>query len=305
MATQLFVPNVNPSGRFSMRVGCIENRRADASAQGERHRRVEPGNAGNSCEDVAKADRERQVLDLIPLVKRMALKMRRTLPAHIELDDLVGAGMLGLLDATQKYDSRKRVKIESYARHRIRGAILDGLRSLDTASRDLRKKNKRIEKAFRDLETRLGRAAEEDEAARELGISLEKWHRDLQELRAAGVNGPHATQAKNAKLVNEENLPAENQLNQYELCYLRERRDIANRALACLPARERSIVSLYHGREMTMKEIGSRLRIDESRVSQLHSAAVERLRLTVKAIVSRPMADSALQPNLSSLQVLD
>ena len=247
-----------------------------------------PEIGGNPRPEVVKAERERQVLDLVPLVRQMAAKMRRTLPAHIELDDLVSAGVLGLLDATQKFDARKQVKIESYARHRIRGAILDGLRSLDTASRDLRKKNKKIEKAVRELETKLGRPAEGDESARALGVSLEKWHHDLQELQAAGVDWSRAMQSRSTYPVDEENLPAVNQLNQYDLCYLRERRDIANRALECLSPRERTIVTLYDSREMTMKQIGARLRIDESRVSQLHSAAVERLRLTVKAIVTRP-----------------
>ncbi len=303
MATQPLTPSFNTYGPFPTRFGRTQNRRARASIEGAGHRGILPETLGNLRHDFAKVERERQVLDLVPLVRQMAARMRRTLPAHIEFDDLVSAGVLGLLDAAQKFDAGKRVKIESYARHRIRGAILDGLRSLDTASRDLRKKNKMIEKAVRDLETKLGRPAEDDEAARALGVSLEKWHHDLQELQAAGVDMTRATQARTASPVNEENLPAENQLNQYDLCYLRERRDIANRALACLPPRERTIVILYDSREMTMKQIGARLRIDESRVSQLHSAAVERLRLTIKAILSRPRPDSCPQPAKSTVDL--
>ncbi len=111
-------------------------------------------------------------------------------------------------------------------------------------------------------------------------------------------------QRMNSGPAGEENLVAENQLNQFDLCYLRERDEIANRALACLPAREREIVTLYHKREWTMKQIGARLRIDESRVSQLHSAAVERLRLTVKAILSRPKPAPLIPQGDSNTHVL-
>lgn len=224
----------------------------------------------------------------MPLVRRMALKMRKSLPAHVELDDLVGAGVLGLLDAARKFDAKKSVKIESYARYRIRGAILDGLRTLDTVSRDLRKKNKKMEKALHDLQSKLGRRAEDEEAAEALGMSLREWHHSLHELQGAGVEWIRPTQCMTFREVNEDKLAAPNQESPFDLCYRRERRDIAKRALACLPEREREIVILYHSREMTMKQIGIKLGIDESRVSQLHTAAVARLRLSVRAILDRP-----------------
>jgi RNA polymerase sigma factor FliA len=243
-------------------------------------------------------ERDRRVFELLPLVKRMALKMRRSLPAHVELDDLVGAGMLGLLDAAQKFDEKKHVKMESYARHRIRGAILDGLRTLDTASRDLRKKNKKMERAIRDLQSKLGRPAEDEEMAHALGVSLRELHHSVQELQGGGVDWLRPMQSMNFRQANEENLVAHDQESQYDFCYRRERRDLANRALACLPERERKIVILYHAREMTMKQIGAKLRIDESRVSQLHSAAVARLRLNVKAILERPQPTPLSMPLL-------
>jgi RNA polymerase sigma factor FliA len=222
-------------------------------------------------------ERERRVLELLPLVRRIALKMRRNLPAHVELDDLVSAGTLGLLDAAKKFDIRRHVKMESYARYRIRGAILDGLRTLDTVSRDLRKRNKKVEKVHHDLQSKLGRPVEVEEIAGALGVKLQ----------GAGVDWLSPMRLITFRQVGEENLPAVDQESQFDLCYRRERRDIANRALACLPARERDIVILYHIREMTMKQIGAKLQIDESRVSQLHSAAVARLRLGVKAILER------------------
>jgi RNA polymerase sigma factor for flagellar operon FliA len=236
------------------------------------------------------AERERRVVELLPLVRRVALKIRRNLPAHVELDDLIGAGTLGLLDAAQKFDVRRKVQIESYARHRIRGAILDGLRSLDTVSRDLRKKSKKLEETARVLQLKLHRPVDDEEMAQALGLSLNAWHRSRQQLQAAGLACLHPSPELPLKLACEDNLAAPDQKNQYDLCYQRERRDIANRALACLPERERKIVIQYHLQEMTMKEIGSKLGIDESRVSQLHSAAIERLRLSVKAILERTRA---------------
>jgi RNA polymerase sigma factor FliA len=287
MATQMMAPN--SIGQFTRRP--VRIRSSWTGGNVHRRPRAVPEAAKCSPRELAKVELDNQVLQLIPLVRQMAVKMWRTLPAHIELDDLVSAGVLGLLDATKKFDARKQVKIESYARHRIRGAILDGLRSLDTASRDLRKKGKRIEKTIRDLETNLGRQVEDGEAVRALGVSLEKWHHDLQELQAAGVDCPRFGSLKSSQSVDAEDLPALNQANPFDLCFSRERREIANRALACLPPRERTIITLYNSQEMTMKKIGTRLRIDESRVSQFHSAAVERLRLTVKAILARPKSE--------------
>lgn len=293
MATQVFTPNPIALGRIATRTGKI--RASCLNVSGTARRKSSPLAAKCSAYELAQAERDSQVIELVPLVRRMAVKMRRTLPAHIELNDLVSAGVLGLLDATKKFDVRKQVKIECYARHRIRGAILDGLRSLDTASRDLRKKNKRIQKTIRDLEANLGRRVEDGEAAKALGISLEKWQHDVQELQAAGVDCLRSGVLKSSPSVDTENLPALNQPNPFDLCYSRERREIADRALACLPPRERTIITLYDSQEMTMKQIGARLRIDESRVSQLHSAAVERLRLTVTAILSKQKSEPLLR----------
>jgi RNA polymerase sigma factor for flagellar operon FliA len=243
---------------------------------------------------VTNAERERRVLELLPLVRRVALKMRRNLPAHVELDDLIGSGTMGLLDAAQKFDVRRRVKMESYARHRIRGAILDGLRSLDTASRDLRKKSKKLEETARALQLKLHRPAEDEEMAEALGLSLNAWHRSRQTLQAAGMDYLHPIQETSFKPACGDALVAPGRRSQFDLCFQRERRDIAHQALACLSERERKIVFQYHLQEMTMKEIGSKLGIDESRVSQLHSAAIERLRLSAKAILERNRNPSAL-----------
>ncbi len=230
-------------------------------------------------------DRDQIVVKLLSLVKRVAFEVREHLPAHVELDDLIGAGVLGLLDAVRKFDARKHVKVETYARHRIRGAILDSLRSLDTASRDMRRKNKTAEQVYRKLEAKLGRSVNDGEMAQALRMSLKKWYRTVQELQAMGIDWLRPMQSAEMKQPNEETLAAHDAESQFDLCYRREQKEILARALACLPERERKIVSLYYEEEMSMKQIGEELGIDESRVSQLHSAAIVHLRNRVQAML--------------------
>jgi len=242
-------------------------------------------------EEQAQREREDRILRLLPLVKKMALQMRERLPLHIELDDLVGTGVLGLVDAVRKYDSRKDVKLESYARHRIRGAMLDGLRSVDDASRDMRKKEKRAERVYRSLESKLGRGPSNLEMADALGITLAQWYRSVRELQAVGIDWlrpVNSVGVKDTRDLGGESLPADGRNNQFDRCYCREQRDLLDRALRRLPGRDREIVELYYHHDLTMRQIGSRLRIDESRVSQLHSAALARLRLRVHEMVSYP-----------------
>src|SRR5208283_3087579 len=138
----------------------------------------------------ARQNRERQrlLVEMLPLVKRMAFQIREHLPAHVEVDDLIANGVLGLVDAVAKFDSTKLVKLESYARHRVRGGILDGLRGADPASRDLRRKNKRIQKLYRELEVKIGRPVKDEEIAAALGMNLDQWHRTLNEIQTVGFD---------------------------------------------------------------------------------------------------------------------
>jgi RNA polymerase sigma factor for flagellar operon FliA len=242
-------------------------------------------------EERARREREDRILRLLPLVKRMAMQMRERLPLHVELDDLVGAGVLGLVDAVRKFDSRKDVKLESYARHRIRGAILDGLRRVDSASRDMRKKEKGAERVYRSLEAKLGRAPGNAEMAEALGITLAKWYRTVRELQAVGFDWLRPVNSVGVKEIREpgsESLPADGRNNQVNLCYRREQRDLLGQALRRLPERDQEIVQLYYHDDLTMRQIGGRLGIDESRVSQLHAAALARLRLRINEMVTYP-----------------
>ncbi len=234
----------------------------------------------------------RMVVQFIPLVKRVAMQMRERLPLHIEMDDLVSTGVLGLVDAVQKFDACKQVKLEQYAQHRIRGAILDGLRELDNASRDMRKKNKFAERVYGALEAELGRPPSDHELAKGLGMSLAGWYRTVRDLKPVGMawlRPMGCVGVKETPIAPEDEFPANNEGHQFDACYRREQKEILHQALGRIPERERQVVQLYYHQELTMREIGARLGIDESRVSQLHSSALCHLRKRVQDFVEKPV----------------
>ena len=220
--------------------------------------RVRNGRTAPPVSPVVAPRREEQdavVVKLLPLVRQVALEMHKHLPARVEVEDLAGAGVLGLLDAVRKFDARKHVKIETYARHRIRGAILDSLRSLDTARRAMRRKNKRAERVYRQLEARAGRPVDDAEMAQALGISLKKWYGTVLELQPTGLDWLRPTQIPDTPLPDVQDLPAENAQDHVDLCYRREQRELLARALEQLSERQRTVITLYYEREITMKEI--------------------------------------------------
>ncbi len=233
---------------------------------------------------------------MLPLVRRIALKVRERLPAHVEVDDLYSNGIVGLVDAIAKFDVGKRVKLESYARQRVRGAILDGLRTADPATRDLRRKNKAIQKLYRELEVKFGRPVHDDEMAAASGLNLSQWHRMLNEVHSAGLDSGSRVLSAGPTV----RLPSTDPEflidlsdDPFDLCYQREQREILGRALTHLRDREGQIVSLrYHG-GMTMKQIAQIMHVDESRVSQIHSTAIARLKASVSSLTHPPKIDTS------------
>ena len=241
--------------------------------------------------------RNQKVVEMLPLLHRIAKKMRVHLPPQIEVDDLVGAGAIGLIDAVQKFDASKNVKLESYAQHRIRGAMIDSLREMDTAPQSLRRKSKKAAAAHRELEGKLCRPATDEEFASAQGLSLEEWYKAVHELQALGVGWFRPTDESSTLHFIEETIPSNDEHDQFDMCYLREKREILNRALGALPSRERRMLMLYYVHHLTMKQIAAELDIDESRVSQLHSATLLRLRTTVTLQLRAPRHSAVLANN--------
>ncbi len=296
MATQ-----PNPNREFTRKAGTAPGLRRHPGRKKSAAKRSLPVAAASADILLLEPDRQRVLVRMLPLVKRMAYQMREHLPAHVDVEDLVGNGTLGLVDAISKFDSRKQVKVESYARHRIRGSILDGLRSLDPVSRDMRKKNRKVEQVYRQLEARLGRPAGDEEIAAALGLSLPQWHNTLREMQGVGVEGwsRAGSAAPTLKHVaTEETLATVPEEDPFQLCYRAEQRAILRRALSHLRERDRVIISLYYQEELTMKQIAARLDVDESRISQLHAAALARLKTCVQALL-KPQEPAVVVPERS------
>ncbi len=224
--------------------------------------------------------REQMILENLPQIKYIAQRIAAKLPPNVEMDDLISAGILGLLDAVEKFDPLRGVKFKTYADRRIKGAILDSLRNLDWAPRSLRKKCKDLEKAYRELEQNLGRSAADHEVAEYLGIGEEELQKLLHQLRGINLGSFQDMSSHNASgsdgLIRY--LPKDSAQDPFFVCQRHEIRGLLTTAIDKLPANERMVVSLYYFDELTMKEIGQVLGVNESRVSQLHTKAMLRLR---------------------------
>jgi RNA polymerase sigma factor for flagellar operon FliA len=226
-------------------------------------------------------ERNSIVMQHISLVRAIAIRVHETLPVHIDLDDLVHAGILGLIDAAEKFDNRQDITFPSYAKHRIKGAILDSLRQLDWASRDLRKRHKQLEQVSRELSEAYSRPPSDAEIAEKMGVGVERWRQMAIELRMIGlVSASPQPQDENQSMPE---FPAKPDLQPDRLLEKREMGKALKAAIESLPARYQKVVVLYYTREMTMKEIGGILGINESRVSQIHKTALDKMASALQA----------------------
>lgn len=224
-----------------------------------------------------------------PLVRHVVERVAATLPRNVDHEDLYSAGVLGLLDAHAKFDSRKGVKFETYAVWRIKGAVLDQLRALDWASRSMRRKARNLDGVTRKLDQKLGRAASEEEVARELKMSREDFYRLLDHVRGAVLVSLDETRTSDGEdqgtladhLADPNVIDLESRLEDDQT------RRLLLRTIDLLPEQERLVVALYYYEHLTLKEIGRTLGISESRVSQVHTRAMSRLRLRIQKAVTR------------------
>ncbi len=234
------------------------------------------------------AQRDQLVLDHLPLVRAIAVRVYENLPLHVELEDLVHAGILGLFDAAHKFDDSKQVLFRGYAKHRIKGAILDSLREMDWASRDLRRRHKRLEEVTRELAAVMERNPTEVEIAEKMGMGLERWRQVALELRMVGFLSA-STRASDQEDGPPPEFPATSDSNPGVMAGRRQLESMLAAAMATLPKRYQAVINDYYNGGKTMREIGEAMGVNESRVSQIHKAALERMAEKLQESgVSRP-----------------
>jgi RNA polymerase sigma factor FliA len=241
-----------------------------------------PAAAKAAAQAAKLARRDRVVLEHVPLVKAIAVRVHENLPVHVDLDDLVHAGILGLFDAASKFNPDKQVVFSSYAKHRIKGAILDSLRQLDWASRDMRRRHKQVEAATRDLAAELQRNPTEQEVAQKLGMDAERWRTMMIDLRNVGLISA-STRGNEGDDLPAPDFPSKPETHPDSICAREQLRSVLGVAMKTLPERYQKVVLLYYTNEMTMKEIGGILGINESRVSQIHKSALEKMQVALSA----------------------
>ena len=233
------------------------------------------------------SDRDGLILQYAPLIKFVANRLAIRLPPHIEVDDLFSSGVLGLMDAIEKYDPSREAKFKTYAEFRIRGAMLDELRSLDWVPRSVRERTTRLESAFSRVEQKLGRSATDEEVAEFMDLDMGEFQDLLS--RSGGISLLSLDEVFSATGEGEgrslfDQLAGLEEEEPQAMHALEEMKRVVGEYIDQLPVRERLILSLYYHEEMTMKEIGETIGVTESRVSQLHSKAIARIKGRLKGL---------------------
>jgi RNA polymerase sigma factor FliA len=235
-------------------------------------------NPDSSVMPIDSAARERLLQENLAEVRYIARRIHDRLPPHVPFDDLVHAGILGLIDAIDKYDPARNVQLKSYARFRIRGAILDSLRQMDWSPRALRRQGRRIEEAQRQLRANLGRSPNETEIAAHLDVPLAEYQRLLGELRGLDLGSLYGNTEEESSEDPQLSVTSNEEEDPFTQCLRSEMRTLLAEAIEELSEKERHVLGLYYLEELTMKEVGTILDLGESRVSQIHTAAILRLR---------------------------
>jgi RNA polymerase sigma factor FliA len=235
-------------------------------------------------EDSAAGERERLILEHLPQVRLIARRIHERLPRNVSLEDLVSAGIIGLIAAIDQYNPAHKVKLKTYAEHKIRGAILDSLRGLDWAPRQRRKKAKQIEWAIAKVEQRLQRAPGEEDIAAEIGLNLEEYHQWLVEVQGLNLGSLEYTGQDGEGQDLLRYISSAEDLSPSRLLEHSELEELLARCIRKMPAMERHVLGLYYLEEMTLQEIGQVVKLHESRVSHLKSQAILRLRAEIEKV---------------------
>ncbi|MBR6771658.1 MAG: FliA/WhiG family RNA polymerase sigma factor [Lachnospiraceae bacterium] len=221
--------------------------------------------------------REKLILEYAPLVRLVAGRLSMYLGYNVEYDDLVGYGIFGLIDAIDKFDSMKAVKFETYASLRIRGAILDQIRKMDWIPRTIRQRQKRIDAAIKQIEAEHGRAALDEEIAAVLGISEEEFGEWQSQMKITNVVSLNEFMEQGSEV------PVENAKNAHfdspeEVLEKEELKQMLQEAMSLLTEKERRVIELYYYEDLTLKEISTILEVSESRISQLHTRGLQKMK---------------------------
>jgi len=236
-------------------------------------------NIDNVSTGMTPAEREKLLLEHLPEVRYIARRIHERLPVQVPFEDLVHAGIVGLIEALDRFDPKKQVHLKTFAKFRIRGAILDSLRAIDWSPRSLRKQARAIEEAYRGLSAELGRDPSEPELAARVGMSLQEFQQILGDLHGLNIGSLQVQAGEDSEeevAIYQPNGPGEDPFFQ---CLQSEMKSQLAEAMAILEEKERQVLGLYYFDELTMKEVGAVLGVTESRVSQIHSLALVRLRM--------------------------
>jgi RNA polymerase sigma factor FliA len=231
----------------------------------------------------SQASKDKLLVEYSPIVKYTAHRLAVNLPRSVDLNDLIGAGVIGLIRAVEKFDPKHEVKFETFATHKIRGAILDELRSLDWVPRSIRQKSKLLHRTYAKLQNELGRMPYDEEVAASMAISIEELNLMMEDVTPTTLVSLEETMPdrgsgdKSLKLVDTIEDP-DTETNPLFKMGFEETKSILKESIAGLPEKEKLVVALYHYEELTLKEIGEVLGISESRASQIHSKAIIKLR---------------------------
>jgi RNA polymerase sigma factor for flagellar operon FliA len=246
------------------------------------------------------ATQDELVVEHLPVVRFIARRIHGGLPVHVLIEDLFSAGVVGLMDATKRFDPSKGVKFSTFAQPRIRGAIIDSLRMLDWAPRELRHKSRAVRQTIADLTARLQRAPSEEEIAGELVLSLTDYHFLLGELNGLEVGSLHEERWDDSGEEELAYIHAAQEENPLFRCLIGETRQRLTEAIDTLPEREHLVMNLYYYEELTMKEISNILGVATSRASQIHRSAIRRLR-AMMADLQIPNRQTAAPDHVTSL----
>ena len=222
--------------------------------------------------------REKIILEYAPLVKVVAGRLSMYLGYNVEYDDLVGYGIFGLIDAIDKFDPNKDVKFETYASLRIRGAILDQIRKMDWIPRTIRQKQKRIEAVIRDVENTTGKSASDDDIAKGLGITEDEYLQWQSQMKVTGLVSLNEYLEQGSEISNEKGSCSRGFDGPEEVFVQSELKEVLGKALDLLTEKEKKVILLYYYEELTLKEISNILGVSESRVSQLHTKGLQKMK---------------------------